>query len=130
MPRVVFLVLLFILLVIFWPVIYGGASYIRIGSLEPAVLNDLLLLLPMGFVGASVAILPSLTRKYSGCLSAGLTGYLIASPIAFLGSFFGGLVLPPWMAAVLIGSAPLLIFTFISYQIGEKMNYHKNGFHY
>ena len=130
MVRILLLVLLFLLLVIFWPAVYGVSSYLRFGQLEAVGNNELLLFLFLGIIGALAAILPSLTRKYDGCLSAGLSGYLIAVPIAFLGSTFGGLIAPPWVAVIVLGSVPLLVFTFIGYQIGEKMHRHRKwGYH-
>ena len=129
MVRAILLVLLFLLLVIFWPAVYGVSSYLRFGDLEIIDGDDLLLFLSLGFIGALAAILPSLTRKYSGCLFAGLSGYLVAVPIAFMGSTFGGLIAPPWVAVIILGSVPLLIFTFIGYQIGEKVHRHKKGYH-
>lgn len=130
MVRAVLLVLLFLLLVIFWPAVYGVTSYLRFGQLDAVGNNELLPFLLLGVIGALAAILPSLTRKYHGCLTAGLSGYMIAAPIAFLGTAFGGLIVPPWVAVIVLGSVPLLIFTFIGYQIGEKVHKHKKwGYH-
>ena len=130
MVRTALLVLLFLSLVIFWPAVYGVSSYLRFGQLEAVANAELLLFLFLGIIGALAAILPSLTRKYDGCLSAGLSGYLIAAPITFLGSTFGGLIAPPWVAVIILGSIPLLVFTFIGYQIGEKVHRHRKwGYH-
>ena len=125
MVRTVLLVLLFLLLVIFWPAVYGVSSYLRFGGLEATNNSDFLPFVFLGVIGALTAILPSLTRRYEGCLSAGLSGYLVAAPIALLGSTFGGLIAPHWIAVMVLGSVPLLIFTFIGYQIGEKVHRHK-----
>ena len=130
MVRAVLLVLLFVLLVTFWPAVYGVSNHLRFGELANTNSADLLLFLLLGLIGALAAILPSLTRRYTGCLSAGLIGYMIAAPISFIGSIFGGLIVPPWVAVIILGSVPLLVFTFIGYQIGEKMHRHKRwGYH-
>ena len=125
MVRMALLVVLFLLLVIFWPAVYGISGYLGFGGLEASANSELLLFISLGVVGALTAILPSLTRRYMGCLLAGLSGYLVAVPIAFLISTFGCLVAPPWVAVIVLGSVPLLIFTFIGYQIGEKVHLHK-----
>ncbi len=119
----------FILLVFIWPGIYGLSSYIRFGPLAEYQINELLVFFPMGIISALGVILPLMTHKYSGCLYWGLAGYLLASPIAYFATLYGGLVLSPWISTLLLGCGPILIFTYIGYKVGEKVRSHAFGHH-
>ena len=125
MYKVVVAALLFLLLLMFWPLVYGGLHLVKSGHLEPVVIQELVIFLPMSFIGALAVIMPFLSAKYSDSLIAGLLGYFIASPLALLGTLFGGLVVNPWLASSVVGSLPLLVFTFIGYIIGEKVKKHQ-----
>ena len=130
MMKAVLTVLLFVLLVILWPMVYWVSNYFWLGTVNPVALHELLVFLPMGVIGALAVTIPQLSNKYSGCFMSGILGYLVATPIAYFSTLYGGLVLNPWLSASLLGSLPLLIFTFIGYKIGEKIHSHNQGFHY
>ena len=129
MAKTVLAVLLFLLLVVLWPLVYWISNYIWLGAVNPIAVHELIVFIPMGIISALAVTTPQLSRKYSGCLMSGLLGYLIATPIAYFATLYGGLVLNPWLAATLLGSLPLLIFTFIGYKIGEKISNHNHEFH-
>ena len=127
MIRTVLTVLLFILLVVLWPLVYWVSNYVWFGAVDPIAVHELVVFIPMGVISALAVAMPQLSRRYSGCLMAGLLGYLIATPIAYIATLYGGLILNPWLAATLLGSLPLLTFTFIGYKIGEKVYCHNQG---
>ena len=114
-------VLLFAFLVILWPAVYWLNQITVLGAPTAEALKELALFLPMGFLGACAVTLPNLSPKYTNCLTAGLLGYLVAAPISYLAAIYGSLILPLWLATTVLGSLPLIIFTFIGYKIGEKV---------
>ncbi len=127
MAKVVLIVLLFILLVIFWPLVYWLSAFFWFGQVDSIASHDVVVFIPMGIITALAVTMPQLSRKYSGCLMAGCFGYLIATPIAWFATLYGSLILGPWLSATLLGSLPLLVFTFVGYKIGEKMYRHNQG---
>ena len=46
-------------------------------------------------------------------------GYLMASPMAFIGSLGGGLILPPIIGVSLLGGLPLAMGALIGYYAGR-----------
>ena len=130
MVKAVFTVLLFLLLVILWPIVYWVSNYLWFGAISHVVVHELVLFLPMGAVGALGVIIPLFSKRYEGQLMSGMLGYLVATPIAYLASLYGGLILPPWLATAILGGVPLLVFTFIGYKIGEKVHSHNQGVHH
>ena len=129
MVKTVLAVPLFLLLVVLWPLVYWVSNYLWLGAVDPIAVHELIVFLPMGVISALAVTIPQLSRKYSGCLMSGLLGYLIATPIAYLATLYGGLILNPWLAATVLGSLPLLAFTYIGYKIGEKVYRHNQEFH-
>ena len=121
MGKTILTVLLFGLLVVVWPVAYWVSNYIWLGRVDSVALHELLVFIPMSIISALGVTMPQYLKKYTGCLLSGLFGYLIATPIAYFSTLYGGLVLNPWLSATFLGSLPLLVFTFIGYKIGEKM---------
>ncbi|WP_139117854.1 hypothetical protein [Endozoicomonas atrinae] len=43
-------------------------------------------------------------------LFTGSVSFIIAAPIAYFASLYGGLILAPWLSATLLGSLPVLTF--------------------
>lgn len=129
MGKTILTVLLFGLLVVAWPLVYWVSTYIWLGRVDPVALHELLVFIPMGIISALGVTVPQLSQRYAGCLVSGLSGYFIATPIAYFSTLYGGLVLNPWLSATFLGSLPLLVFTFIGYKIGEKVYCQDQGFH-
>jgi len=46
-------------------------------------------------------------------------GYLVASPMAFIGSLLGGLMLPPLVGTLLYGAAPLVGGMLLGYALAK-----------
>ncbi len=48
-----------------------------------------------------------------------LTGYLLASPFAILGSLLGGLVFTGWLGALVFGALPLAVGCLLGFLVGR-----------
>ncbi len=72
-------------------------------------LLHLVVFLPMGIVASlGLGLLLVVAHDARG-RSAILRGYLLASPVAFVGSLVGGLILPPLAGTIIFGAGPLLL---------------------
>ncbi|MGB1272456.1 MAG: hypothetical protein ACPG5T_10300, partial [Endozoicomonas sp.] len=90
--------LLFALLLVFWPSAYAVSSYLRFGAVDHLKIHELCSFVLLGLISGLVVLLPLLSRKYAGCLPWGLAGFIIAAPIAYIASLYGGLILSPWLS--------------------------------
>ena len=121
-------ILIFILLLAFWPFTYIVSSYLALGEVGHLTVHELYNFIPLGLISGLAVITPLCSKRYTRCLFWGLAGFMVAVPIAYFASLYGGLVLAPWLSATLLGSLPVLIFTFIGYKVGEKVQSYKNGY--
>lgn len=121
-------VLIFILLLAFWPFAYIVSSYFALGEVDHLIVHELYNFIPLSVISGLAVIIPLWSRRYTRCLFWGLAGFMVAVPIAYFASLYGGLVLAPWLSATLLGSFPVLIFTFIGYKVGEKVQSYANGY--
>lgn len=102
-----------------WPAIHIGVFMARFPE-NPVPYNETLGFILMGLIaGLFVAnwYRKSSTRRHRVAI---LIGYVIASPVAFIGSLAGGLFLPPWLGATLFGGVPLIIGAWIGNALGRK----------
>jgi uncharacterized membrane protein len=103
-----------------WPVLHLVVFWVRFGHLPRGGASEALVFVPMGLVAAVGVVLlwtRATTRRQKTRL---VCGYLAATPIAFLGSLLGGLVLPGVLGAILYGAGPLLVGSWIGYCIGRE----------
>ena len=105
--RVTWAGLWLILLTLLWPGLHLLVFVVRFGRLSPGGVTDALVFLPMGLLAAAVLIIlwaAAATRSRKIGL---VLGYLLASPVAFIGALFSGLMLPPVIGTLLYGAGPL-----------------------
>lgn len=98
----------FIALTALWPGLHLLLFLVRFQRLPPGGFSETLVFVPMGAVTALVMLLlwgNAWTRQQKRRL---VLGYLLASPVAFIGSLLGGLMMPPLLGALILGAGPLL----------------------
>lgn len=94
-------------LAVLWPALQVALFAVRFGRVDGARVAESAVFLPMGIVGA-VALAWCWTRARGTLGRAGAAaGYVLASPVALIGSLLGGLVLPPLVGTLLLGGLPL-----------------------
>jgi hypothetical protein len=95
-------------LTILWPGLHLLVFFGRFDRMPLGGFTDALVFLPMGIV-AAVALIVLWARAGTRRRKVGLAlGYLLASPVAFMGSLLSGLMLPPVVGALLYGAGPLV----------------------
>lgn len=108
------------LLTLLWPGLQLGLFLLRFQRLPPGGVAEGLVFAPMGAVaGAALLVLVGRARG-ARQRRATIIGYLLASPLALLGSLLGGLVLPPVIGALLFGATPLVAGAAIGYALGGR----------
>ena len=113
-------VLSFIALTVLWPGLHLLVFLVRFGRLPAGGFADALVFLPMGVI-AAIILLVLWARAGARPGKVGLAlGYLLGSPIAFMGSLFGGLMLPPVVGILLYGAGPLLVGMLTGYALAQK----------
>jgi len=105
----------FIALTALWPGLHLLVFLFRFERLAPGGFSDVLVFVPMGMIAALVLLLlwgraGSRPQKRRVAL-----GYLLASPVAFIGSLLGGLMMPPLPGTLLFGAGPLVAGMLIGY---------------
>ena len=97
------------LLVVAWPVLHVAVYRARFGRLPEGGLRAGLVFLPMSLV-AGVALVALLLWRPTPPQRRGVVlGYLVAAPVAFIGSLLGPLVLPVLAGTLVGGALPLLV---------------------
>jgi hypothetical protein len=92
-----------------WPAVQLAVFWLRFHRLPPGGVSDGLVFLPMGLVsGLAMAALWSRASSPRRIRFVGY-GYLVATPVAFLGSLLGGLVLPGVWGPLVFGALPLIV---------------------
>ncbi len=101
-----------------WPLIYFINFLYHRGRLAPDLFKDIVLLIPMSLVAGVLLLLLWGAARTRGQKAGIILGYVLASPVAFVGSLVTGLVIPrKWLALgiVLYGGVPLLIGMFVCF---------------
>jgi hypothetical protein len=109
-----------IALTVLWPGLHFLVFFVRFGRPPSGGFTDALVFLPMGLV-AAVILIVLWARAGTRLRKVGLVlGYLLASPVAFIGSLMSGLMLPPVVGTLLYGAGPLVVGMLIGYALAEK----------
>ena len=106
-------------LTVAWPLIQLIVAAVRFGGLPSGGPAWFLVFAPMGFVAGCVAVwlwTRAATRRGRRFVAV---GYLIASPVALLGSLLGGLVLPSVWGPLVYGAIPLVAGCVIGFFVGR-----------
>ena len=91
-----------------WPAVQLAVFWVRFQRLPPNGLVEGLAFAPMGLVSGIVAVVLWSEARSDRQRRFVAYGYLIASPVAFLGSLLGGLVLPGVWGPLVFGAVPLV----------------------
>jgi len=107
----------FIILALIWAVVQTAVFVLRFNKLPP--LGEALYFVPMGILSGGFLIF--LIQKAANRVTriATIIGYLIACPVAFLGSLGGGLIFHPLIGATIMGSIPLILGSVTGYGLGK-----------
>ena len=100
-----------------WPVIHLFVAFVRFGQLPPGGLLDSAVFLPMGLMSAVVLVVLIQKAATPGRRVTTIAGYLVASPVGFLGSLMSGLLLPPLLGTLVGGALPLILGTILGYAL-------------
>ena len=105
-------------LTLLWPILHLVVYFVRFGDI-PSNAADILVFLPMSFISGIIFLalwvrISSLPQKIWL-----VSGYLISSPIAFMGSLLSGLVYQPIIGTFLWGAGPLIIGMLVSLLVGS-----------
>lgn len=103
-----------------WPVLHLTVAWLRFRQLPPAMLTQALVFAPMGFAAGLVAAILMNRASSERQRRSVLWGYLAASPIAFVGSFVSGLVLPGVWGPLVYGGPPLILGCVIGFVAGRR----------
>jgi hypothetical protein len=119
MKRVLSMFLWIGLLALIWPLTHYLVFVIRFPGSPPPEPSPLIFL-PMGAISGGILMyLVDLARSQQQRLLTVL-GYALASPLAFIGSIGGGLILEPIVGATLLGVLPLAIGTLAGFWLGQR----------
>lgn len=111
----------FLPLALVWPVAHSVVFALRFGRFSAEQVLESAVFLPMGILSALVVVL-LLGSARNGPQRAGTwAGYLVAAPIAFIGSLGGGLVFPPVIGALVFGALPLIAGAWIGFSVGSRV---------
>jgi hypothetical protein len=89
---------------------------------NPVPYSELLGFLLMGLIPGIPVANWLRESKSRGQRIAVIAGYIIASPIAFIGSLGGGLFMTPWLGATIFGGLPLILGSWLGYWLGKRLN--------
>ena len=110
-----------ILLALLWPLLHLTVFIYRFGRLPEGVgLTDSLVFIPMGIVSGIVLIFLMQKAKSRGRKISTFVGYLLATPIAFVGSLLSGLIFDPLVGTLIYGALPLIAGTALGFGIGRR----------
>lgn len=109
-----------IALTVLWPGLHTLVFLVRFGRLPTGGFGDVLVFLPMGLAAAVVLIAlwasAGTHRRRMGLV----LGYVLASPVALVGSVLSGLLLPPVLGTLLYGTGPLVVGMFVGYALSGR----------
>jgi len=102
-----------------WPALELMVFRLRFGRFPPGGPAEALVFVPMGLAAGVVAAILLSRAATARHRRAVLWGYLIASPIAFLGALLGGLVAPGAWGPLIAGAIPLAFGCLIGFIAGR-----------
>jgi len=105
-----------------WPLMHVLVFLLRFGSMPT---ESSLIFLPMGIVSAVVLVFLVKKTESRKRKRRTVIGYLLASPFAYIGSLFGGLMSPQLAGVFIFGTVPLVLGTALGYKVrvlNEVMN--------
>ena len=100
-----------------WPIIHLAIAYVRFGT----GFVDALVFLPMGAISGGFLLYWIENARSRPQRLMTLLGYLVASPLAFIGSLGGGLYLPALIGVTLFGAMPLILGAFFGFYLSRNM---------
>ena len=103
-----------------WPILHLVLFLLRFQRLPEGGIGGALVFLPMGVVASLGLGFLLLGAHDARGRNAIFRGYLLASPVAFVGSLVGGLMLPPLAGTILLGAGPLLLGAAFGSLIGRR----------
>ena len=93
---------------------------LRFGQSFAGGFAEALIFLPMGAVsgGLLLYLLAQATTRRQKRVS--IIGFLLATPMGFMGSLLGGLILSPVLGTTLFGGLPLVVGSVIGFWFGRE----------
>jgi hypothetical protein len=115
------------LFTLLWPLTHYVVAVMRFGGDFQVRASEFLALVPMGALsgGLLLYLIDIAETKQQGTLA--VLGYVVASPVAFIGSLGGSLFLPPFLGATLFGGLPLAFGAVIGFFLGRYFNRPKDS---
>ncbi len=106
-----------VLITVIWPVAHVLVFLVRFQRVSADVIVQSLVFLPLGFLSALVLLrlLPKAVDRRQK--TAVVAGYIVASPVAFIGSLLGGLMVTPLLGATIFGLIPLAVGMAIGFYV-------------
>lgn len=92
-----------------WPLVHYIVAIIRFGADFQVRPVEFLALLPMGAISGGLLLYLMEIADSKRQRTLAVLGYVVASPVAFIGSLGGGLFLPVILGATLFGAIPLVV---------------------
>jgi hypothetical protein len=74
----------------------------------------------MGMISGVVLVHLLLQAETKTQTKGVIIGYILASPIAFLGALVGGLHLPPAIGTIIYGGLPLILGSLVGYVVTNR----------
>lgn len=103
-----------------WPILHLTLFLLRFQRLPEEGIGSALIFLPMGVIASLGLGLLLLGAHDARGRAAIFRGYLLASPVAFVGSLLGGLMLPPLAGTILFGAGALLLGAVLGSLLGRQ----------
>ena len=105
-----------------WPLLHLMVFAYRFSRIDQAILAESWVFLLMGLVSGVVLLFLMEKAKNRTQKMSTLVGYLLLTPIAFVGSLLSGLMFPPAIGVILYGALPLSIGAALGYAAGRFLN--------
>ncbi len=106
---------------ILWPLVQVITFILRFPG-NPVDYLGSLIFVPMGAIAGGFLALWLNGAPASQHKLLILMGYLVACPIAFIGSIGGGLFLPPLLGVTIFGALPLIVGAWVGYLAGRRFS--------
>ena len=103
-----------------WPVLQLTVLWLRFRELQPNGPVEALVFAPMGFAAGLFAAILMNRASSKRQRRFVVSGYLVASPIAFIASLVSGLTLPGAWGPLVFGGTPLILGCAIGFAAGRR----------